>query len=76
MTRASHHGSCGMTTRAAGIQPVDRGGIRHTPVKPKGVVDVMDVTVFDSEVLLDLLGCQRERINELVRLPAAGAPGK
>jgi hypothetical protein len=62
MAGGADHRTCRVTSGAAGIQPSDGRGIGHALVKAEGVVDVVDMTIADAKMLLDLLGRQGEDI--------------
>lgn len=63
MAGCADHRTCRVTSGAAGIQPGDGCGIGHSLVKAEGVVDMMDMTIADAEMCLDLLGRQGEDIH-------------
>jgi hypothetical protein len=63
MAGCADHRTCWMTSGAAGVQSGDGCGIRHSLVKAEGVVDVVDMSITDAEMLFDLLWRQGEDIH-------------
>src|SRR5215472_5508340 len=62
-----------MTAGTGHIKPLDRGLIRYTVRKTKGIINMMDMPASYPKVLFDLFRGQRERVDNQVR-SARGKP--
>ena len=63
MTGATHHRARRMATRAARIESRYRRCVRHASIKPESIVDMVDMSVPNTEMPLDLWWRQSERID-------------
>ena len=63
MPGGSDDRASGMTSSAAGVETRDGGGIGHALIKAEGVIDMVNMSIGDAEVLFDFWGREGEDIH-------------